>query len=143
MEDRQHDPAREAGEFAVDRQQTVAHQPDQVAEVPVAPREVRRVRDEDVVVCLRPEHEDDVRVEQAQREDRAVARVVLEQHLERFVREAARASEKLVSPGGNGTPERSLRRSSTITFSGLLSSIGRGPTSAMRVSVVESRWGWL
>jgi len=81
-------------EVAVDREQAVAHQPDQVAEVAVAPEKVRGVRDEQVVVRLGTQHEHDVRVEQAQREDRAEALVVVEQHRQRFVGEAFRARER-------------------------------------------------
>ncbi len=79
MKRRQHDPPRVAMEVAVDRQQPVAHQADQVAKVRLAPAEVGRVRDGDVVVGLRPQHEHHVAVEQPQREDRAEALVGLEQ----------------------------------------------------------------
>ena len=52
---------REAAvEVAVGRQQAVAEQPDQVAEVAVAPEEVGCVGDGHVVVGGGPEHEDDV-----------------------------------------------------------------------------------
>ena len=40
VECRQHDHSRAAVELTVDRQQPIAHQTDQVAEVPVAPEEV-------------------------------------------------------------------------------------------------------
>ena len=76
-----------AVEVAVDRQQPVAEQRDQVAQVALAPREVRGVRDGHVVVGLGPEHEHDVAVEDAQREDRAVALVGLEQQRQRVARE--------------------------------------------------------
>ena len=90
----QHDQARAAVEVAVDREQAVAHQADQIAEVPVAPGEVGGVGDGDVVVGRGPEHEHDVAVEQAQREDRAEALVGLEQHRQRFVGEAPRARQR-------------------------------------------------
>ena len=126
---RQHDPPRAAVEVAVDRQQAVAHQPDQVAEVALAPGEVGSVRDEHVVVGLRPEHEHDVRVEQPQREDRAVALVATRAASPAVRRRsgACAAARSCVSPGGNGNAaKRSSRRSSSITENGLLSSIGGG-----------------
>ena len=94
VEGGEHDAPGAAVEVAVDRQQPIAHQPDQVAEAPFAPLEVGCVRDEDVVVRRRTEHEDDVAVQQPQREDRPEALVALEQHLERFLREAARARKR-------------------------------------------------
>ncbi len=87
-------------EVAVDREQSVAHQPDQVAEVRFAPGEVGGVRDGYVVVGGRPEHEDDVRVEQAQREDCSVALVGLEQQRQRVVGEAPGAREREASVAG-------------------------------------------
>ena len=94
VEGRQHDPARAPVEVAVDRQQAVAHQADQVAEVSVAPEEVGGVRDEHVVVGLRAEHEHDIAVEQPQREHGAVALVAVEQHRQRLVGEAPGAGER-------------------------------------------------
>ena len=44
--------------LAVDREQAVAEQRNQVAEVTLAPAEILRVRDGDEVVRLRAEHED-------------------------------------------------------------------------------------
>ena len=61
---------------------------------PIAPEEVGGVGDGDVVVGRGPEHEHDVAVEQPQREDRAEALVGLEQHRQRFVGEAPRASDR-------------------------------------------------
>ena len=52
VEGGQHDLPRAAVEVAVDREQPVAEQRDQVAEVAFAPDEVAGVRDEDVVVGL-------------------------------------------------------------------------------------------
>ncbi len=75
-------------EVAVDRQQAVAQQPDQVAEVRLAPDEVRGVRDRHVVVRRRAQHEDDVPMQHPHREHRPVALVALQQQLQRFVRKA-------------------------------------------------------
>ena len=94
-------------EVAVDRQQSVAHQPDQIAEVRFAPGEVGGVRDGDVVVGGRPEHEDDVAVEQPQREDRPEALVGVEQQRQRIVGEAPRAREREARLAGR---ERNARR---------------------------------
>ena len=107
VEGRQHDHARAAVELAVDREQPVAHQADEVAEVGLAPEEVGGVGDGDVVVGGRPEHEHDVAVEQPQREDRAEALVGLEQHRQRFVGEAARAGQR---EAGFARRERNGRR---------------------------------
>ena len=101
----EHDQARAAVEVAVDREQPVAHQADQVAEVRFAPGEVGGVGDGDVVVGGGPEHEDDVAVEEPQREDRPEALVGLEQHRQRLVREAPGARERearLAGRKGNG-----------------------------------------
>ena len=57
VEGRQHDPARAPVVVAVDREQAVAEQRDQVAHRAVAPAEVRRVRHGHVVVRLRAERE--------------------------------------------------------------------------------------
>ena len=111
---------------------------------PSRQREVGRVRDEHVVVGLRPEHEHDVAVEQAQREDRAVALVGLEQHLQRFAREAPRAREREARLARR---ERHARALAAQVFEHHRERAAvehrRGPTSAMRVSLVESRRaGW-
>jgi hypothetical protein len=109
MERGQHDAAGAAMEVAVDRQQPVPHQSDQVAEAAFAPLEVGGMRDEDVVVGGGAEHEDDVAVKQAQREDRAEALVTLEQHLERVLGEAARAQQREARfPRGVGNPSPAL-----------------------------------
>ena len=81
-------------EVAVDRQQPVAHQADQVAEVRFAPAEVGRVRHRYVVVGLGPQHEDHVGVEQAQREDRPEALVGLQQQRQRVIGEAPGARQR-------------------------------------------------
>ncbi len=133
VEGGQHDAAGAAVEVAVDRQQPVAHQPDQVAEAPFAPLEVGGVRDEDVVVRRRPEHEDDVAVQQPQREDGAEALVALEQHLQRFRRRsgACAAARSASRPAGRGRApgaRRGGRREEPAR--GLRLSIGGGPTSA-------------
>ena len=79
-------------ELAVDREQPIAHQADQVAKVAVAPDEVGGMGDGHVVVGLRTEHEHDVRVEQAQREHRSEPLICTEQQRQRVVGEAPRAS---------------------------------------------------
>jgi hypothetical protein len=89
----QHDPPRAAVEVAVDREQPVAEQRHQVAHVPVAPGEVVGVRDGDVVVGLGPEHEDDVAVEDPQREDGPEALVGVEQQRQRAVGEVPRPAQ--------------------------------------------------
>ncbi len=94
VEGREHDPARAAVEVAVDREQPVAHQADEIAEVAFPPEEVRGVRDSDVVVRLGTEHEDDVAVEEAEREDRPEPLVAVEEHREGFVGEAPRPRER-------------------------------------------------
>ena len=63
----------------------------------LAPEKVRGVRDGDVMVGGRAQHEHDVAVEQPQREDRAEALVRLEQHRQGLVGEAARTSEREAS----------------------------------------------
>ncbi len=94
VEGRQHDHARATVELAVDREQAVTHQADEVAEVRLAPEEVGGVGDGDVVVGGRPQHEHDVAVEHPQREDRAEALVGLQQQRQGFVGEAARAGQR-------------------------------------------------
>ncbi len=88
VERRQHHPAVRAVVGAVGRQQPVAEQHDQAAQLAVAPGEVLGAGDEDVVVGLRPEHEDDVVVKDPQREDRPVALVGVDQHAHRVLDEA-------------------------------------------------------
>ena len=77
----------------VGREQAVAHQRDQVAEVAIAPGEVRGAAHEHVMVGLRPEHEDDVVMQDLEREDRPVARVALEHHGQRIADEAVRSAQ--------------------------------------------------
>ena len=83
VEGGQHDPARAPVELAVDRQEAVAEQRDQVGERAVAPGEVGRVRDEDPVVGGRAEHEHHARRQHAQAEHGPVALVGVEQQAER------------------------------------------------------------
>ena len=104
---------------------------------PVAPEEVLRVRDRDVVVGRRAEHEHDGGVHEPQREDGAVALVGGEQagsgsRLKRSVR----ATLKRRSPGGSGlSAARSMRTSAAMWANGLDES-GRylvaAPTGAKR-----------
>ena len=84
----------------VDRQQAVAEQRDQVAEARLAPVEVLRVGDGDVVIGLRPEHEDDLRVEQAQGEDRPVLFVGAEQDRQRVAGDLEGAGERVAAGPG-------------------------------------------
>jgi hypothetical protein len=93
----EHDPARAAVKVAVDREQAVTQERDQVPHVPLAPGEVPGMGDGHVVVGLRAEHEHRVGVEDAQREHGPVALVGLEQQGEGIEREALRAPE--VGPG--------------------------------------------
>ena len=90
----------------VDRQQAVAEQRDQVAEARLAPVEVLRVGDGDEVVGLRPEHEDDLGVEQAQAEDRPVLFVVGEQQRQRVVGDLVGAGEAEVARARAGSLPR-------------------------------------
>ena len=92
VEGGQHDPPRAPVELAVDREQAVAEQRDQVGEAAVAPREVGRVRDEDAVVRGRAEHEHHARREHAQAEHGPVALVGVEQQAERVRDDAMRAA---------------------------------------------------
>ena len=109
VECRQHDLARAAVEVPVDRQQPVAQQPDQVAEVRLAPDEVLRVRHRHVVVGRRPQHEHDVAVQHFEREHRPVLLVALQQQRQRIVGEAscARHAEAGVA-GWVGHPARAF-----------------------------------
>ena len=94
VEGGQHDAPRPAVEVAVDREQAVAHQADEFPEVAVAPEEVRRMRDEDVVVGGGPEHEHDVAVKHPQGEDGPEALVRLDQHRQGFLGKAPRTSHR-------------------------------------------------
>ena len=106
-----HDPPGAVVVAAVDRQQAVAEQRDQVAEAALAPVEVLRVGDGDVVVGLGAEHEDDPRVQQPQAEDRPVALVAGEQQRQRVVGHLAGAREAEAGrPGRIGNPLRAARR---------------------------------
>ena len=85
----------------VDRQQAVAEQRDQVAEARLAPVEVLGMGDRDVVIRLGPEHEDDLRVEQAQGEDRPELFVGAEQDRQRVAGDLQRAGDCVAAgPGG-------------------------------------------
>ena len=79
---------------AVDRQHPVAEQRHQVAEVPSRHEKFAALETVHVVVGLRAQHEDDVAVEDPQREDRPEALVGLEQQRQRIAREAARARHR-------------------------------------------------
>jgi hypothetical protein len=92
VERRHHDPAGTVVVVAVDRQQAVAEQRDQLAEVALAPVEVLCVRDEHVVVRLGAEHEHEALVEEPHAEHRPVLLVAPEQQRERVVQEAGRAT---------------------------------------------------
>ena len=93
VERRQHDPARAPVELAVDGEQPVAEQRDQVGEPPVAPGEVGGVRDQDAVVGGRADHEHHAGAQHAQAEDGAVALVGVEQQAERVGDHAVRAPD--------------------------------------------------
>ena len=93
VEGRQHDPAALAVEVAVDREQPVAQQRDEVAHEPAPPREVGGVRDRHEVVGLGPQHEDHVGVEDPDREHRPEALVAVQQDRQRRAREAARPAQ--------------------------------------------------
>jgi len=109
VERRQHDQSRAAVKLAVDRQQPVAHQADQVTEVSFAPVEVGGVGDGDVVVGGWPEHEYDVAVEYPHREDRPEALVGVEQHWQRFLGESSRALQRGAGlAGGEGDARGAL-----------------------------------
>ena len=95
-----HDPPRTVVVGAVDRQETVAEEWDQVAEARLAPVELLGVLDRDVRVRLGPEHEDRLGVEQAHREDRPVLALEREQDRERVVRDRARARQAEVARPG-------------------------------------------
>jgi hypothetical protein len=87
----QHQLAVRAVECSVDRQQSVAEQRRQVAQVTLTPEEVLGMRHQYVVVGRRPEHEHGVVVEHLEREDRAVSLIGLEQQPQRVPVESARA----------------------------------------------------
>ena len=110
----QHDPARAAVELAVDRQQAVAEQRDQVGEAAVAPGEVGRVRDQDAVVGRRPEHEHHARGEHAQAEDRAVALVGVEQQAERVGDDPVRAPHRRHHVAGGVARRRAQLRAQVV-----------------------------
>ena len=94
VEGREHDPAALAVEVAVDGEQAVAQQRDQVAhEARAARRSSPASRDRHEVVGLGPQHEDHVGVEDADREHRPEALVAVEQDRQRRAREAARAAQ--------------------------------------------------
>ena len=95
VEGRQHDASRPPVVGAVDRQQAVSEQGDEIAQAAVAPAEVVCVGDRDVVVRLRSQQEDTAGVEDPDREDRAVTRVGVEQDRQRVAgkRPGAREAE--------------------------------------------------
>jgi hypothetical protein len=93
VEGREHDLAALAVELAVDGEQAVAQQRDEVAHEPAPPREVGRVRDGHEVVGLGPQHEDHVGVEDADREHGSEALVAMQQERQRRAREAARPAQ--------------------------------------------------
>ena len=108
---------------AVDGQQPVAQQRDQVAHVARAPEEVLGVRHQHVVVGLGAEHEDGVVMEDLEREDRAEALVGVDQQARggSCSKRRVRARLKLFSPGGNSVSvRRSSRTSCHISVNGLL-----------------------
>jgi len=90
---REHDPSRPAVVLAVDRQQSIAEQRRQLAEIALPPVEVRCMGDEHVVVGGRTEHEHEPLVEDAQAEDRAEALVAVEQDWQRAGNELSGARE--------------------------------------------------
>ena len=110
VEGREHDPARLLVEVAVDREHPVAEQRDQVAEAAVAPAEAVGVGDEHEVVRLRAEHEDVARVEDPQREDRAVALVGLEQQVQRVGDHPVRAADAQRGVAGRVAAARAALR---------------------------------
>ena len=100
VEGGEHDPAGAVVVLAVDGEQPVAEQRDQVAHAAVAPAEVLGAGDGDVVVGLRADHEHDRAVEQADGEDRPEALVGLEHHRQRLVVEALRAAHREAREAG-------------------------------------------
>jgi hypothetical protein len=72
VKDGQHRLAGPVVVLAVSGQQSVADERNQIPQVPVAPQELVAVRDEDVAVRLRAEHEHLDPVKDPDREDRAV-----------------------------------------------------------------------
>ncbi len=101
VEGGEHDLAGGAVKVAVGREQAVAGEADQVAEVGGAPEEVGGVGDGDVVVGLGPEREHGVGVEEPEREDGPEALVGLEQQRQGVVGEALGAGKR-----GRGFPGR-------------------------------------
>ena len=100
---RHHDPPRAVVVGAVDRQQAVAEQRDQVAEARLPPVEVLRMVDRDEPVRLRSEHEDDPAVQEAHAEDRPVALVSSRAVRQRVVRHPLRPGEvEVARPGREG-----------------------------------------
>ena len=95
-----HDPPGAVVVSAVDRQQAVAEEGDQVAEARLAPVELLGMLDGDVGVRLRAEHEHGLRVEEAGGEDRPVLALEREQDREGVVRHGARAREAEVARAG-------------------------------------------
>ncbi len=93
VERRHHDPPRSVVVGVVDGQEAVAEERDEVAEAALAPVEVVRVRDRDVVVRLGPEHEDVPHVEEPHAEDRPVLLVEGEHQPQRVAHEVARADQ--------------------------------------------------
>jgi hypothetical protein len=100
MEGREHDLAALAVEVAVDGEQAVAQQRDEVTHEPTPPREVGGVRDGDEVVRLGAQHEDHVGVKDADREHAPEALVAVEQERQRRAREAARPAQVDVGEAG-------------------------------------------
>ena len=104
MEGGQDDAPGPAVVGAVDGQQAVAEQRDEVAEGALAPAEPVGLGDEDGVVGLRAEGEDDVGVEDPDREDRAVTLVGVEQDGQGIDQHPARADEREPRrPGGQAS----------------------------------------
>ena len=101
-------------EVAVDREQPVAEQRHKLDEVAFAPDEVAGVRDEHVVVRLRPDHEDHGDVQAAQREDRPVALVGVQQQRERIVGDAAGALRAQVHVAGREGHRRTTLRAQVL-----------------------------
>jgi hypothetical protein len=93
VEGRQQQPPRGLVRDAVDRQQAVADQRDQVAHRALAPDEVLRVRDEHVVVRLGADHHRHGGVQDADREDGAVLLVEPHQLWKRLDDDPARADD--------------------------------------------------
>ena len=116
-----HDPPRAVVVAAVDREHPVAEQRDEVAEAALAPAEVGRVLDEDVVVGLGSEHEDPRGVQDAHREHGPVLAVAVEQHRQRVARDLPGALDAEAGRPGGSLPSqaRSIRRSCASRFQGL------------------------